>query len=215
MPRPSPQAATRKAVIYVNKLEAARRQLDAAIRMTFANEDELAIHTVAAAAYRILRDLLEKRGRNDHEELIRAGIYVYARSLANGEMSDVEIEQLSKMHLFPIVSKMAEDIREHGDQVTPDDMIFTMSNETKSSIWRSMSKVSNFLKHADKDANKHLPLEDVDNDLLLRHACAAYATASHAPTPEMAAFYTYSSSSPKYRAYLKGLNWSLPKKWRG
>jgi hypothetical protein len=36
------------AEIYVNKLEAARQQIDAAIRMLLANEDSLAIHTVAA-----------------------------------------------------------------------------------------------------------------------------------------------------------------------
>ena len=58
------------------KLEAARRQLNAAIRMTFANEDELAIHTVAAAAYGIVRDLLGTRGRSNSEELYAADIYI-------------------------------------------------------------------------------------------------------------------------------------------
>ena len=48
-----------KAELYVNKLEAARRQLDAAIRMFLMDEDCLAIHSLAAASYRVLRDLLE------------------------------------------------------------------------------------------------------------------------------------------------------------
>ena len=60
---PRRRSKPREATIFINKLEAARRQLDAAIRMTFANEDELAIHTVAAAAYRLVRDLLNRRGR--------------------------------------------------------------------------------------------------------------------------------------------------------
>ena len=46
----------------VNKSEAARRQLDSAIRMLFQNEDSVAIHTLCMAAFRILRDLADKRG---------------------------------------------------------------------------------------------------------------------------------------------------------
>lgn len=48
--------------VRVGKLDAAGRQIDAAIRMTFANEDPLAIHTVVAAGHRIIRDICEQRG---------------------------------------------------------------------------------------------------------------------------------------------------------
>jgi hypothetical protein len=48
--------------ITINKMDAARRQIDAAIRMTFANEDPVAVLTVISAANRIVRDLCEKRG---------------------------------------------------------------------------------------------------------------------------------------------------------
>ncbi|WP_426423253.1 hypothetical protein [Bradyrhizobium genosp. A] len=41
----------------VGKLNAAKRQLDAAIRMFFRNEDMLAIHTVSRAAFRVLFDI--------------------------------------------------------------------------------------------------------------------------------------------------------------
>ena len=44
--------------IEVNKLEAAQRQIDAAIRMLFSGEDPVAIHTLASAGFTILRDLL-------------------------------------------------------------------------------------------------------------------------------------------------------------
>jgi hypothetical protein len=47
--------------IRVNKVEAARRQIDAAIRMLFSNEDPVAVHTVAMASLRIVRDLAAKR----------------------------------------------------------------------------------------------------------------------------------------------------------
>lgn len=48
------------ATIRVNKTEAARRQIDASIRMLFLNEDPVAIHTLAMASFRILRDLSAK-----------------------------------------------------------------------------------------------------------------------------------------------------------
>lgn len=41
----------------IAKLEAAKRQLDAAIRMFFKNEDMLAVHTVSRAAFHVLFDL--------------------------------------------------------------------------------------------------------------------------------------------------------------
>lgn len=43
------------ASLHVDKLSAAKRQLQAAIRMHFLPEDALAVHTVAAAAYGVLR----------------------------------------------------------------------------------------------------------------------------------------------------------------
>jgi len=44
----------------IEKLVAAKRQLDAAIRMFFKNEDMLAIHTVSRAAFRVLFDLTKE-----------------------------------------------------------------------------------------------------------------------------------------------------------
>ena len=41
----------------ISKLEAAQRQLDCAIRLYLAEEDEVAVHTLSRAAFRILYDL--------------------------------------------------------------------------------------------------------------------------------------------------------------
>jgi hypothetical protein len=49
------------AEIRVNKIDAARRQIETAIRLLFSNEDPVAIHTLVAAGCRILRDLAAKR----------------------------------------------------------------------------------------------------------------------------------------------------------
>jgi hypothetical protein len=45
------------AVTAISKLEAARRQLDCAIRLYIAEEDALAVHTLSRAAFRILHDI--------------------------------------------------------------------------------------------------------------------------------------------------------------
>jgi len=52
------------AKIEVNKLEAARRQIDKAIRMLFDRDDPVPIHTLASAGFTILKDLSEKSVRN-------------------------------------------------------------------------------------------------------------------------------------------------------
>jgi len=46
----------------LNKLEGARRQLETAIKLYFADDDEVSIHTLVAAAYALIRDVNEHRG---------------------------------------------------------------------------------------------------------------------------------------------------------
>jgi hypothetical protein len=46
--------------IKISKLEAARRQVETAIRIYFANGDPVSIHTLAAASLQILVDLDKK-----------------------------------------------------------------------------------------------------------------------------------------------------------
>ncbi|HEV8539937.1 MAG TPA: hypothetical protein VGQ60_02130 [Nitrospiraceae bacterium] len=59
------------AEIKTNKADAARRHLDAAIRMLFNQEDPVAIYTVVAAAFRILRILAERSGDSQFHETIK------------------------------------------------------------------------------------------------------------------------------------------------
>ena len=49
-------------IIEITKLEAARRQLRAAIRLWFDSGDPISIHTLAAATYEILHTLFRRRG---------------------------------------------------------------------------------------------------------------------------------------------------------
>ena len=58
----------------ITKLQAAQRQIDAGILMLFRNDDPVAIHTVAMAAFRILRDLAKQRGlEHPVDSMIRPG----------------------------------------------------------------------------------------------------------------------------------------------
>ena len=57
----------------ITKVEAARRQLDCAIRLFFEDEDSLPIHTLAWAAFEVLFDLYPKHrsdGFSHHLERI-------------------------------------------------------------------------------------------------------------------------------------------------
>lgn len=47
--------------IRVSKLSAARRQLDCALELWFADKDEVSVHTLAAAAHQIIHDINKKK----------------------------------------------------------------------------------------------------------------------------------------------------------
>ncbi|HXO98529.1 MAG TPA: hypothetical protein VN857_18210 [Chthoniobacterales bacterium] len=65
--------------IKISKLEAARRQLDTAIRLYFTDGDPISMHTLAAASFEILKDL-DKHGPNTGtfydsiENVVRPGL---------------------------------------------------------------------------------------------------------------------------------------------
>jgi hypothetical protein len=72
--------------IKISKLEAARRQLDTAIRLYFSNADPVSIHTLAAAAFEILKDLDEDGPKTgtfyDHLEInVKPGYLQQARNI--------------------------------------------------------------------------------------------------------------------------------------
>lgn len=60
--------------ISVDKTEAARRQIDAAIRMLFSHEEPVAIHTLAMAALGILKDLASKNVQSNLDNIIASMI---------------------------------------------------------------------------------------------------------------------------------------------
>lgn len=53
-----------KAILPVSKLDAARRQLETAVRLYFFHGDPISIHTLASAAAQILHDINKNQRRN-------------------------------------------------------------------------------------------------------------------------------------------------------
>ena len=159
------------AQIHVTKLEAARRQLRAAIRMFFADEDELAVHTVASAAYRLISDLKSQRGRDEVGDVYLTSMFYAVRDYHRGTLPGYLTDHPETMRS---IRDLAETLpitatSEYNDvtvQVSPD-----IARE----FWKHRNKVYNFLKHADNDANRHISLDEVDNLLLLMQACGSYS----------------------------------------
>jgi len=79
-------------------LDAARRNVDAAIRMLFSGEDPLPVHLVVAAAFRVLHDLAqanrpEARDELIHRFLVPGGEDVFHRAIEDATVFAKRAEQ--------------------------------------------------------------------------------------------------------------------------
>ncbi len=103
--RNSPIMTKRSATVHVNKLAAAQRQLRAAIRMYFAGEDDLAIHTVASAAYQLIKDIKMARGKSEAADFYLASIFYAVRDYRRGTLPS---HMTSDPELMDWVRKLAQ-----------------------------------------------------------------------------------------------------------
>ena len=175
-------------ILLVTKLEAVRRQIDAAVRMSFLNEDSLAIHTVASAAYVILRDIKKKRSRSEMADTMKAGLFVVARKIEAGVLKSIPEPLLdSEVIARKIIPSIVESIR-RGEVKGPEDIDFAFSNEWEKQHWQEFNATANFLKHADKDPDEFLDLNKINNSFLIGSACRAYCEIMGVLTPEMEMF---------------------------
>ena len=91
-------------MIRVSKLNAARRQLDCAIELWFADKDEVSIHALAAAAHQIIHDINQKKG---------GGELLFDSAIIKDEYRSKWISILKKaMNFFKHAGKDAEEILE-------------------------------------------------------------------------------------------------------
>ena len=156
--------------VHVTKLSAARRQLCAAIRMFLSGEDDLAIHTVASAAYNILNDLKLHRGRHEVADLFHAATFYVVRDYHRGALPSEFTEDPATMEW---ISKLAKQlpITENSQY---DEMSVSVSPDVVKSYWKHTRKASNFLKHADRDPRSSISKGQVDNEYLLMASMASY-----------------------------------------
>jgi hypothetical protein len=163
------------AKIHITKLAAAERQLRAAIRPYFAGEDELAIHTVASAAYRLLADLKAERGMDEAANAYLTTIFYAVRDYRRGSLPE---EMTSDPELMAWVRGLADQLLIEKDTKI-EDVSLTLPRKVAGEFWNRRNKVANFLKHADRDASSSISLEVVDNLLLLMQCYSAYTDLTH------------------------------------
>lgn len=174
-------SAAGSAKIFINKLAAAERQLNAAIRMVLAGEDELAIHTVAAAVYRIMRDIKESRGRSDAMEIYNRAIYQVADDLATGNLAAMPT-QIAGTPFANMVELMRQHIESGRIKSWEDVPPFEVRGERQ--FWEKFNRPANFLKHADKDAGRVLNIGELNNHELIMRAGTILHELLRRPTPE-------------------------------
>lgn len=107
------------ASVSITKLSAAQRQIDAAIRILFSEEDPLAVHTVVAAAHRIVLDLAEKRNLAPYTESIRKTIATLYRQQFGETIPSDKLQhwatQVEKKNFRPYLNHPANFLK-HADQ---------------------------------------------------------------------------------------------------
>lgn len=181
--------STLKNTIQISKIAAAQRQLDAAIRIFFQREDELAIHAVAAQAFQILRDLIQQRGVHFTSEVFRSGILSIAQQYVQGTLPPDKKAMIEGSSFMPTIAKLAEHIRVHGDNFDKESIHVNVSTRHEHKLWLSETTV--FLKHAKRDPNGFLSADGLDNEKMLMATCAAYLELMNQPTPEIAAYFAF------------------------
>lgn len=177
------------ASIHVTKSAAAERQLRAAIRMFFLEEDELAIYTIAFAAYRLLADLKDHRGMDEAADAHLTSIFYAVRSYKRGNLPK---HMTGNAELMAQIAEMAETLPISADSKLAD-VTASIDAESNRQYWRKWKKAANFLKHADTDPSASLDVTDVDNAQLLMQCLSAYLDLFKSQlAPEGLVFWLYS-----------------------
>lgn len=159
------------ATLHLTKLAAAKRQLQAAIRLFFLQEDELAIHTVASASYSLLKDIKRNRGMSEAADSYLTAFFYIVRDFRRGTLPD---DMTSNPAFMAAIQKIAEQLSPITADSKVEDLKVTISAGMEKFYWNKTNRVANFLKHADNDATSSIFVDEVDNRLLLMKCCSAY-----------------------------------------
>jgi len=149
----------------ISKLEAAKRQLDAAIRMWFKNEDMLAIHTVSRAAFRVLFDITKegdvKKALDTHIKKVGAARFNEETNFLKHADQDPGAAIDENFHVFTEAGiGMAIGLYKHHDQkLSPEMVSFLVWTHFMRPKFYDLSEESNkyaeeWRKNSNTDPNK-------------------------------------------------------------
>jgi len=171
------------AEIAINKAEAARRLIEAAIRLHFGGEDTLVIKLIIGSANNIVEDLADKRESNPLDDVWKQALNDTLAVLAcdaHALTKETDLARLKKT--FDEVRCIVKVPREELERVYPD-----------WNMWRKKTArvPVNFLKHADRAPNALMEQQRFESvgDILL--GCAQYCQLGFQPTAAMRAFFCW------------------------
>src|SRR5262245_52496091 len=133
----------------VSKVDAARRQIDASIKMFLSSIDPLAVHTVAGAATKLLEELHKRRSRNPIQEQLASGMMHAVREYLRGNRLTPERVRFAQL----ITAQMTVDQKEHlaKRDISDADVSYIASGipkDVSDQVRNRLFKTVNFLKHS-------------------------------------------------------------------
>ena len=172
--------------LLINKLASAERQLAAAIRMYFMEEDPLAIHTLASAAHNLYADLLRHRGKDPAFYLVVFGLLATAKEYIAGKVSEDDLVNMDES-LLEVLQPMIDMLKENPDL---DIKEFTVTGhpDAARAFYQDKRHAYNFLKHADRDPSEMLDSAAINNEDIILHAIACSLHLNCQVTSEKEAF---------------------------
>jgi hypothetical protein len=177
----------------IMKITAAKRQIDAAIRMLLSDEDLVAITTLGAAAYRILRDLRAHEGHPVLENLWKTDVVGVARALARNELSEREIGVLSHDSAWDLIQSVATFVREVGTDLSMEELCVRVTlnvpPDFERKYWKHANRIPNFLKHADSDPYADIAEQELEPREMILRSVFLFSDLGGDVSPEMQVWY--------------------------
>lgn len=177
--------------VLIIKAAAGQRQLDAAIRMLFSEEDLLAVHTVAAAALGIFGGLCKERGIPTPEDVsISIALETAELLMRENAMASMTVHVKSDGSVRPPTEEEKEKVSALISEHIKREIEKRRKDLAKWAIHLT-NRTTNFLKHADRDPNGAIEHDISDTDSLILRAIVNYMKLGFDPTPEMDAYRTW------------------------
>ena len=129
------------------------------------------MHTVAAAAYGLLKDIKKARGRSEAADAYLTGLFYIVRDYHRGALP---LHMTSDPDFIGEVKRLADLLSPITADSKLSDVRVSIGRELEGQYWNDTNRAANFLKHADRDVDQALSVESLDNMLLLTKCFCSY-----------------------------------------